>query len=84
MKEQEKKMDEKNDLNYRRAKVFFEDKIPVHVATKRGSFYNGYILKKPTSDFFILHDRKIGYMPIFYIELKKPLVQFEGDLEELE
>ena len=77
----EKKINEREDLNYKRAKIFFEDKIPVHVALKSGSFYNGYILEEPKLEFFILHDRKIGYTPIFYIELKKPLVQYQGDLE---
>lgn len=72
---------DRNDIDYRRAKVFFEKKIPIHVSLKSGSFYNGYILEKPNIDFFILHDRKDGYTPIFYIQLKKPIVQFQGDLE---
>lgn len=67
--------DEYKKINYNRAISFFEEKTLIHVECGK-SFYNGRILEYPTKDFFILHDRKIGAITIFYDELTRKLIAY--------
>ena len=69
---------EKKDKDYMRAKVFFEKNIPVHIKLKNGSFYNGKILEEPTQDFFFIFDGYSGKQLIFFIELSKPMIEFNN------
>ena len=70
--------------NYRLLLDFFQNKIPVHVETIHGIFYNGYIL---SLDFFSLNlvimDRRNGRVPILLEDLKfDKITEFRGKLEE--
>lgn len=66
-----------NDNEKRRAEVFLNNKIQIHVSKTDGRFFNGYILNVG-SDFFILKDRFNDKQQfIFFSELKKPLEPFQ-------
>jgi len=60
--------DEKINSNYLKAKVFYENKIPVHLLKTDREWYNGIILEL-THDFFIIDERKKGRRMVFFIEL---------------
>lgn len=77
-------MTDKKEMDYMRARVFFEKKIPIHISLKNGSFYNGYISELPTHEFFFIYDRETGKQLIFYIELVKPIVEFNNKKTEEE
>lgn len=70
-------MELKRQKDYMRAKVFFQEKIPVHICLKSGSFYNGLILEEPSTEFFFIEDKEDGRKLIFYIELIKPIDEFK-------
>lgn len=61
--------EEKMDLYEKKARYFLEQKEEVHATMKSGLFYNGFIVEV-SSDFFIIDDRKLGKMPVFFFELK--------------
>lgn len=71
-------MMEKIDMDYKRAIVFYEQKLPVHISLVNGSFYNGLITEKPTQEFFFINDKVEGKTLIFFIELKKPIQEFNN------
>jgi len=49
--------------------LFFKEKnIEVHVALENNQFYNGCILDVGP-DFLILKDRKLGEVPVFFLQL---------------
>lgn len=76
MNEEEKKINEK------RAYYFYRENIPVHIRDKKNYQYNGFIVEF-SADFFILNDRLIGEMPIFFQEIKK-IERFKEKKEENE
>jgi len=41
---------------------------PIHVRSKNGRFYNGYVLEEHGA-FFLLNDFKVGEIPIFFDEI---------------
>ena len=59
-----------NEEMIKRAEYFFKDKLLVHIKTKKGGFYNG-IIKEMSADFFILNERLLGEMPIFFLEIER-------------
>ena len=68
------------ELNYKRAKIFFGRKDIIHVSKKNGEFYNGRLFSV-SLDFFEIHDRVTGVQLVFFSELKKPLQEYveEGE-----
>ena len=48
--------------------LYKEKKITIHVILKSRQFYNG-IVTELGSDFFMIEDRKLGTMPVFFIEV---------------
>jgi len=76
--EYETKRDENSELNYKRAKIFFERKVIVHCSLNNGKFYNGRIFSIQ-NDFFEIHDRITGLQVIFFSELTKPLQEYQEE-----
>ncbi len=68
-------MVEKNDFK-RRAELFFEKKISVHIDTANGKFYNGLIMEIG-SDFLFIHERILGNTFVLFsqIETLEPYVK---------
>lgn len=58
-----------NDMIYKKAKYFFDNKTIVHLSLKSKQFYNGLIDEKPAFDFLIIKDRKVGKTIVFYSEI---------------
>ena len=73
--ENEKQSNENSELNYQRAKIFFEKKVKVHCTLKEGKFYNGFIISV-SDDFFEIHDRVTGMQLVFFSELTRALQEF--------
>ncbi len=69
------------ELNYKRAKIFFKRKVIVHASLNNGNFYNGRIFSIKT-DFFEIHDRVTGVQVVFFSELKKPLQEYVEEVRE--
>jgi hypothetical protein len=61
-------MDDMNEMYEKKANYFYNQKKFIHVELKNGKFYNGEIIDV-SSDFFNLHDRIVGEIPIFYSEI---------------
>lgn len=66
------------EMNYRRAKVFYDLKSIVHIIKKDGIFYNGRIFELG-DDFLIIHDRKDGRQLIFFIEIKGLIEEYKEE-----
>ena len=65
-------MDEQEqELIFNKTKVLFENRFPIHVKLKNGGWLNGEIVKEFNSDFFMLKERKLGLMPVFFLEIKE-------------
>jgi len=62
-------------MNYERAKVFFDKQIRVHISKKDGIYYNGLITEIDQKSFFI-NDKEDGRQLIFFEELAKPIQEF--------
>jgi len=77
----ENEMNNSNELNYKRAKIFFERKAIVHASLANGVFYNG-ILFSVSPEFFEIHDRITGVQIVFFDELKRPLQEYVKEEEE--
>jgi len=60
--------DKRINSNYLKAKVFYENKIPVHLLKIDREWFNGTILELSNS-FFIIDERKKGRRIVFFIEL---------------
>lgn len=73
-------MNMENDLMFKRAKLFFERKIPVHVSMKSKKFANGEIIEVK-ADFFIVLDRKLGEFPVFFLEVYDIEPLYLGDTD---
>jgi len=73
--EDETKLNDYEEPNYKRALIFFERKDIVHVSLKDGKFYNG-ILFSVNIKFFEIHDRISGLQLVFFSELSKPLQEY--------
>lgn len=61
----------KEDLNYLKAKYFYDNKIPIHVNLSKGNsryWYNGTI-KELSPSFFLLDEKEDGQIPVFFIEV---------------
>lgn len=58
-----------NDIE-REVAVFFDRQIPIHIALKNGRFVNG-IINELSNDFFMLNDRELGDLPVFYSQIYK-------------
>jgi|TARA_R100000093_G_scaffold71308_1_gene46671 hypothetical protein len=54
----------------RKAQVFLEKEIPVHISDKGGSWFNG-VIKEVGADFLILEEFKLGRQVIFFAEVSK-------------
>jgi len=68
-----------NEHEFRRAKLFFDRKIMVHVSRISGIFTNGLIVEI-SPEFFIIKDRFGGKeIPTWFDELKKPLEEFKEE-----
>ena len=68
------------NMNYERAKVFFEKQIVVHVSKKDGRYFNGLILEVTTNHLFI-NDRKEGRQLVLFSELLMPIEEFREKVE---
>ena len=67
--EKEKTGDEEQEELFRKkANIFFKEKLPVHIVIKSKIFYNGLITKL-SADYFMIEDRVLGELPVFYVEL---------------
>ena len=62
--------EEKIEFYKKKIQIYFDNKINVHISLKNGTFYNGFISKQPSADFFFIEDRKEGKKLVFFIELK--------------
>jgi len=69
------------ELNYKRALIFFERKVIIHCSLNDGRFYNGRLLSVQT-DFFEINDRVTGVQLVFLSELKKPLQEYQEEEEK--
>lgn len=58
------------DINEMKAKYFLDSKGKVHIETKGDRFYNG-VITEVTDSIFIINDRFIGDIPVWFSELKK-------------
>ena len=66
----------------RKAQVFFEKKIPVHIVTNSDSWINGFITYLG-SDFIMILDRiDKQEIPVFFIDIHI-FETFEGDYNSL-
>lgn len=64
----EEKKENENDLILKKADFYHKDKQVVHIVLKNGKFYNGGIIYVG-ADFLMLNDRKLGELPVFYLEI---------------
>lgn len=64
----ENEADEKEELIGKKVNIFFKEGTSVHVVLKTKQFFNGKITDM-SADFFMLNDRVLGEMPIFYMEV---------------
>jgi hypothetical protein len=64
-----------SELNYQRAKIFFEKKVRVHCSFRDGKFYNGFIISV-SDDFFEIHDKITGIQLVFFSELTRALQEY--------
>ena len=62
--------------NEKIARYFCENQIVSHITLHSGQFWNG-LIKEVSSDFFIIDDNKEGNKVIFFIELKRPIEEFQ-------
>lgn len=49
----------------------YEKKIKLHISLTNGNWRNGFVIEKPTVDFFKFKDEISGEEPIFFLQLKK-------------
>ena len=73
--EDETKLDDYEETNYKRALIFFERKAIVHASLQGGKFYNGRLFSVSVK-FFEIHDRVSGLQLVFFSELSKPLQEY--------
>jgi len=73
--EDETKLNDYEEPNYKRALIFFERKDIVHVSLKDGKFYNGRLFSVNIK-FFEIYDRISGLQLVFFSELSKPLQEY--------
>lgn len=59
--------DEKNALN-EQLKFYKNNNVIIHIEKSNGLFYNGKILEL-SGDMIILDDRKLGAIPIHFVEI---------------
>jgi len=57
-----------NEIILKTLKYYKKHDIEIHLEMKNGRFYNGQILEV-AGDMLILKDRKLGAMPIMFIEI---------------
>lgn len=57
-----------NELNYNKAKLFFDLGWKVHI-TRSNGFVNNGILEEVNADFLLINDERKGSMPLFFIEI---------------
>ena len=57
------------EIARKKLEYFYQNKIRVHLKLYNGTFYNGLVFDYK-KDFIILHDRKVGRVPVFFIEIK--------------
>lgn len=78
------------DLLRKKADYFFHNSLVVHVTMKMSEkefdtvgtrYYNGVITEIST-DFFILKDRFVGKLPIFFLQVKDIRLFTEGPNED--
>lgn len=60
----------KEEANDMKAQYYKDRNRPIHVELKNSVFYNGFITEI-SSDFLLIKDRKLGELPIFFLEIKK-------------
>jgi|TARA_R100000789_G_scaffold57647_1_gene55635 hypothetical protein len=67
-----------NDIiQKRKAQIFFEDKVIVHLKKYDGTFFNGRIFE--VSDKFLkIHDRRDGVIKLFFFEVRN-LSEYEEE-----
>lgn len=68
-------MDNENEINYERAKLFLERNIKVHIVKNNGVFYNG-VLVEVTEKFIVINDTEEGNRTVFYPELNRPIEEY--------
>jgi hypothetical protein len=57
-----------NEMIRTKIQTFFDKERPVHVDTKSGKWYNGFI-REISADFFIINEFKFGEVPVFFLEV---------------
>ena len=58
------------------ARYFSKNNIKAHIIRNDNIFFNG-LIKRVSSDFFIIDDDKDGHMVVFFRELKNPIEEFK-------
>lgn len=58
-----------DNMIQRKAQVFFDEKIIVHISLNNGSFYNGRLFEV-NENYLIIHDREEGRKRIFLFDIK--------------
>jgi hypothetical protein len=57
-----------NETITKKAEFYKKQQIFTHIGLNNGKFYNG-LIQEVGSDFLIIHDRILGEMPVFFIEI---------------
>lgn len=61
--------EEESDTIKKKIDYFYKQQTYVHITTKKDRFYNGQIVEV-SADFFIIHDRVLGELPVFFLEIE--------------
>ena len=61
-------MNDKELIISKKSRLFFQNKISVHIKKHNGYFHNGLILELE-GDLLILDDERSGSMPIYFMEI---------------
>jgi len=64
-------MEHENDNEIiKKVAYYSKEHIKVHVILNNNRIHNGYITEIAEPEFFIINDRYLGEMPIFFMEVK--------------
>ena len=57
-----------DDINYNKAKFFFDLGWPVHITMQNSFIHNGFI-EDLRPEFLVLSDERKGVIPLFFVEI---------------
>jgi hypothetical protein len=62
--------EERIALLKKKVQIFFDKKINVHVTMNNKTFYNGELIQPVAPDYFMMIDRKLGELPVFFVQVR--------------